>query len=183
MKKIMLTAGMLFTCIVSAQVAIGKDSVEIKGILDFGSDNDKGIILPIAEISETVTYANGSMLMDKNDLKVKVFQENGWLELSEEGSIEVQFDESNNPLSTAAVFNESDETGEGVIIGEVDGNGNTSSGASGVLVLEADDKALILPNVASPHITVKSPVAGTLCYDTDSDSLAVFDGKVWNYWK
>ena len=172
-------ASMLITCIASAQVAIGKESIENKGILDFGNDNNKGIILPIAEISQTHSYTNGSMLMDKNDLKIKVFQDNGWLELSEQGSIAVQYDEDNNALSTAAVINESEETGEGVVMGETGSNVNT---ASGVLVLEANDKALILPKVASPHLSIKSPVAGTLCYDTDSDSLAVFDGKVWNYW-
>lgn len=181
MKKIMLMSGILITCIVSAQVAIGKESVENKGILEFGSDNNKGIILPIAEISQTLSYTDGSMLMDKNDLKVKVFQDNAWLELSEQGSIAVQYDDDDNALSTAAVINESEETGEGVVImGEEGSSVNT---ATGVLVLEANDKALILPKVASPHRSVKSPVAGTLCYDTDSDSLAVFDGKVWNYWK
>lgn len=73
--------------------------------------------------------------------------------------------------------NTSTEVGNGVIIGS-----NTSS-ANGVLILEATDKALVLPKIASPQTNVRSPYPGMICYDTTSKSVAVFDGKVWNFWR
>lgn len=72
--------------------------------------------------------------------------------------------------------------------GTVDNGRQTVIGAretavAGVLVLESADKAMVLPRVASPHLNVKSPYPGMMCYDTDSKTLAVFDGTVWNYWR
>lgn len=184
MKKIIILTGILISGFTFSQVSIGKESVDGKGILDFGTDGNKGIILPIVDITDpSQIYTDGTILMDKDDLTVKVRQDGNWLLLSDPGSLQEQVDENNIPITTAAVINTSGEIGNGVIIGDVDTSGNPVSGAQGVLVLEATDKALILPKVANPHIEIKSPVAGTICYDTASDSLAVFDGKVWNYWK
>ena len=42
---------------------------------------------------------------------------------------------------------------------------------------------MILPKVNQPEINVKSPYPGMICYDTASKTVAIFDGKVWNYWK
>jgi len=52
----------------------------------------------------------------------------------------------------------------------------------GVLELRANDKALVLPKVENPHLNVKSPVPGMMVYDSNSKSLAIFDGLKWNYW-
>lgn len=176
MKKFIILCLILSTNLLYAQVSIGKNQVDGAGILDFGNEK-KGIILPIADIETTTNYTNGTLLIDKNDLKVKVFQNNEWLELSDEGSFDAQKDENNNDISTSANINTTEEIGKGVIIGA------ESSEAEGVLILESTDKALILPKVFRPHENILSPVAGTICYDTESDSFAVFDGKVWNYWK
>ncbi|WP_148043492.1 hypothetical protein [Chryseobacterium sp. G0240] len=61
--------------------------------------------------------------------------------------------------------------------------GASTSSAPGVLVLESANKALILPKVAAPHLNVKNPYPGMICYDTASKSMAVFDGLKWSYWK
>ncbi|MNG09522.1 hypothetical protein D3C84_929420 [compost metagenome] len=61
--------------------------------------------------------------------------------------------------------------------------GAKESAADGVLVLESADKALVLPKVNNPHITVKSPYTGMMCYDLNKKAVAIFDGVVWNYWK
>ena len=61
--------------------------------------------------------------------------------------------------------------------------GAGTSSASGVLVLEATDKALVLPKVANAESEIKSPVVGTMVYDLYSKSLAIFDGAKWNFWK
>lgn len=61
--------------------------------------------------------------------------------------------------------------------------GAKESAADGVLVLESTNRALVLPHVTNPHLTVKSPYPGMMCYDTVKKAVAVFDGTVWNYWK
>lgn len=171
MKKYILTSLVLFAAIAAnGQVAIGKENINGSStILDFydGADNFRGIILPAVESAPTDLTAanNGTFLFDTSDNKVKMFENEIWVELSDEGD------------STAIPVNTSDETGDGVIIG------SETTDADGVLVLESADKAMILPKIANPHTTVKSPYPGMMCYDTVSKSLAVFDGSVWNYWK
>jgi len=175
MKKYIVFTCSLLASVAFSQIAIGKNTTSQDAILDFGSEN-KGIILPIADPTNG-TYANGTILMDKNEKIIKAYQNGEWLELSDEGSFDEQLDINGDPISTAAQLNSSNEVGNGVIIGE------DNSGVEGVLVLNDSSKALVLPKVNRPHENIKSPVAGTICYDTDSDSLAVFDGKVWSYWK
>lgn len=183
MKNTLILIAIFAANIISAQVAIGKNTNNPGAILEFDSNTNKTIILPKAEISSTNSYVNGTILMDKSDLTIKVRQNNTWLKLSDEGSFAQQVDGNNNPTTTAYTPNTSEEVGDGVIIGEIDANGNAASGADGILVLEATNKALVLPQIANPHTTIKSPIAGTMCYDTVSNSLAVFDGKVWSFWK
>ena len=173
MKKYILTSLVLFAAIAAnGQVAIGKEDINGSStILDFydGADNFRGIILPAVESAPTDLTAanNGTFLFDTSDNKVKMFENEIWIDLSEEGD------------DTNLQINSSDENNQeqGVIIG------SETSQAKGVLVLESADKALILPKIANPHTTVKSPYPGMMCYDTVSKSLAVFDGSVWNYWK
>ena len=38
-------------------------------------------------------------------------------------------------------------------------------------------------SIGYPHLNVKSPYPGMMCFDTVSNTLAVFDGENWNYWK
>ncbi len=156
----------------NAQVTIGKEDTNgTSALLDFydSADNFRGIILPAVESApdaENLTVANnGTFLFDKSDKKLKMFETGDWKDLSDQGD------------DASIISNVSDETGEGVIIGA------DTTDAEGVLVLESADKALILPRIANPHTTVKSPYPGMMCYDTVSKSLAVFDGNVWNYWK
>ncbi|MGV0924683.1 hypothetical protein [Empedobacter tilapiae] len=176
MKKTLLVILIFFTTNIYAQVSIGKNIVDGNGILDFGTDN-KGILLPVVNVSSSTSYENGTILMDFTDMKLKVMQNSAWLELSDSGSLLEQKDESNNTITTNRIMNTSQEDGEGVVIGA------ETSSAKGVLVLEATDKALILPKVNKPHENILSPAAGTIVYDTESKSLAVFDGIVWSYWK
>ena len=60
--------------------------------------------------------------------------------------------------------------------------GSTTSLASGVLVLESTNKALMLPRVVSPHLNIKSPYPGLICYDTVKNAIAIFNGESWYYW-
>jgi hypothetical protein len=129
--------------------------------LDFASASN-GIILPIVEtLPAASTSQNGTFLLDKNDKKLKMCENNSWIDLCDKNSI-------------ANSLNSTTETD--AIIGE-------TSTSTGVLALEATDNAMILPHVAAPETSVKNPVAGMLVYDTASNSLALFDGLKWNYWK
>lgn len=167
-KNISIAAALVVFNLSVAQVAIGKQAVNGNStVLDFDnvSGNTKGLILPATSGLPTGSLVNGTFVFDVNDKKVKVYENDVWKPLSDAGS------------SSAVVANNSAEVGQGVIIGA------TSSTADGVLILESPDKAMILPQIAVPHINVKNPYPGMICYDTASKTLAVFDGSVWNYWK
>lgn len=170
MKNMISAIAILTALFTNAQVAIGKEKVEGNStILDFRTtDNWYGIILPAvdqapASLSES---NNGTFLFDKTDQKVKMYENNQWVMLSHaKGN------------STPIVTNATSEAGKGAIIGA------SSTNAKGVLVLEAADKAMILPRIFRPDINVRSPYPGMICYDTFSKMIAVFDGSVWNFWK
>lgn len=168
MKKILYTtAALMLTSFATAQVAIGKETINgASTLLDFedSPSNFRGIILP-AVMEAPTAVANGTFIFDKEDEKVKMYEKGDWVSLSDEGN------------GSGILPNTSDENGEGVIIG------SDTTDAIGVLVLESIDKAMILPKIANPHSTVKSPYPGMICYDTASKTLAVFDGINWNYWK
>ncbi len=167
---------LLLLCLTSysfGQVAIGKENMNGNStILDFNdaAGNTNGIILSaVNDISGALSIAavnnNGTFLFDRSDNKVKMYENNVWVPLSDTGD------------SSEILVNTSTEVGVGVIIGA------QTTDAKGVLVLESANTAMILPKIANPHTSVKSPYPGMLCYDTVSKTMAVFDGKVWNYWK
>lgn len=166
MKNIITIIGIFCVAMVSAQIAVEKSQVDGDGILDFPSNTTKGILLPIVETLPS-NAVSGTLLMDKNDMVLKMNVESSWQALSDSGSI------------AGAAFNTNEELpgNNRVIIGA------SSTNAPGLLVLESSDKALVLPRVAAPHINVKDPYPGMICYDTESKSMAVFDGLKWSYWK
>jgi len=184
MKKL-IYIGILLGCnLTYAQVAIGKANVDGESaILDFESSttNTLGLILPTVTSSANVldtqdlgnnitrTLQNGTFIYDKADAKVKMREAGIWKDLSPVAG-----------NSTGTIENLSDDIGHGTVIGE-DEAGTTS--ASGVLVIESTQKAMILPLINQPEINVQGPYPGMICYDTSSKTLAVFDGTKWNYWK
>lgn len=166
MKKILLITGLLCLQLANAQVAIGKETIDGDGILDFKANTTNGILLPIVE-TLPANAVDGTILMDKNDKVLKMKMDAAWLPLSDQGSV------------ASVVFNTGDEAPgpNNVIIG------SSTTSTPGVLVLESANKALILPKVNTPHSNVKNPFPGMICYDTASKSLAIFDGLKWSYWK
>lgn len=166
MKKIALLLTILGTfSSMNAQVAIGKNSLtNTSVILEFADGTTSGINLPIVSTLPAASSAiNGTILVDRNDAKVKWVENGTWVDLSDAGDID------------ALTENSSAVSGTGVLIGG-------TSDPIGVLELRATDKAMVLPLVASPEDSVKTPVPGMICYDTTSKSLAIFDGVKWNYW-
>lgn len=59
----------------------------------------------------------------------------------------------------------------------------TPTSTPGILVLEDTTKAMILPKVASPHLNIINPAPGMMVYDMFNKQLAVFNGRVWSFWK
>ncbi|HEY4538905.1 MAG TPA: hypothetical protein VIG94_02715 [Faecalibacter sp.] len=156
--------------IANAQVAIGKEDVTNESILlefDDNESNTLGIILPSVLDASSITAQNGTFLFDVATKKVRMYENSAWKDLSAVGD------------DSAVIIDPSSENtnSTGVILG------SDTTATPGVFVLEATDKAMVLPKIANPHLTVESPYAGMMCYDTVSKSLAVFDGANWNYWK
>ena len=161
---------MFLGSLVNAQVSIGKELVANEHtLLDFNDDatNTLGIILPSVTNATDVPVQNGTFIYDINTQKVRMYENGTWRDLSGIGN------------ATNVIIDPSNENNAslGVIIGA------ETSSTQGVLVLEATDKAMVLPKIANPHLTVEGPYPGMMCYDTVSKSLAVFDGTNWNYWK
>lgn len=157
----------LFASICSfAQMGIGKDNLGTSVLLDFGDNdsNTNGIILPAVNV-QPQNAANGTFVLDYASAKVKMKQNDVWVDLSDKGNV------------SSIKTNSSAEIGQGVVLGA------KASTANGVLVLEHETKALVLPKVVNPDKTVIGPYPGMICYDTESKSIAVFDGVSWNYWK
>lgn len=152
----------------NAQTAINKRTAENSSVLDFPVGTTKGIILPAVE-TLPATPANGTFLFDKVAKIVKMYQNGVWVDLSGVGDIA-------GPVPLAP-YSGTVDNGKQTVMGA------RSTAVDGVLVLESPDKALVLPKISNPHLNVKSPYPGMMCYDTDRKALAVFDGKVWNYWK
>lgn len=170
---------------ISAQVAIGKTSLaSVSSILEFGGEtatdsandftttNFRGIILPSVTNSPTFAAApsitnpqNGTFLFDKQMMKVRMFENGNWIDMTDTGTV------------SGIIPSNGNATGDGVIIG------SSTSNAVGALILESADKALVLPHINDPATKVKSPYQGMMCYDTLSNSIAIYDGLNWSYWK
>ena len=161
-----LSLGLCFAA--TAQTAIDKKTAGSSSVLDFAAGTTNGIILPAVETLPT-SPANGTFLFDKIDKKVKMYQNGVWVNLSGVGDIA-----GTMPI---APYSGTVDNGKQTVIG------SRSTTANGVLVLESTNKALVLPKISNPHLNVKSPYPGMICYDTNRKAVAVFDGKLWNYLK
>lgn len=167
MKKIILATllTVLLTKTVTAQVAIGKPSVSsTSASLDFESGN-RGLILPwVTSITNPVA---GTLIYDAIDKKVKVKLNptGSWQDLSiNAGAVNLALQ---TPLT--------ERTNAKVSIG-------TPTSTPGILVLEANDKAMVLPKIDSPHLKIVNPEPGTIVFDTVKQQLLVYNGIEWTFW-
>lgn len=171
-----------FSANVFAQVSVGgKQSVSSNAVsLEFEAGN-RGIIVPWVTGTNTVDNTantalntptgsgavSGTVVYDTTDKSMKVKTSTGWKDLSVDKT---------GVVNTTLQDGLNDQP-----------NAKTSIGAPtntpGILVLEATNKAMILPKVASPHLKIVKPEPGMMVYDTDSKQLAVFNGTVWTFWK
>lgn len=152
---------------VKSQVIIGDNAGSVsandKAILSFTSEN-MGIVLPIINsATETASSNNavkvpGTLYVSRADKQVKVYMlpspqnSTGFLPLTPKLPAAVT-------LPTANTSTESTQNA-GVIIG------SETTSQKGILVLEDDQKTLIMPSIGTitnpPHKTIKSPYIGTI---------------------
>lgn len=181
MKNILLTISIFITTCAFAQVAIGKSSTTNTSVsLEFydNADNAKGLVLPWVTSTAAVTGAvNGTMVYNSADKKVYVKYNSGWKDLSiDTNGTTIDPITSVDGLTLQNTLN--DLTTAKAQIG---GNPTTDT-TPGILVLADNNKAMVLPKVASPHLTIINPAPGMMAYDTVKKQLAVYNGTNWTFW-
>lgn len=176
MKKLVLSIFSLIafnTIIVNAQeigVGIETESVGESSLLEFPENADKGILLPRVKNEEAAGTVAGTFIYNMSDKKVYIYGDNKWVALTDESSTRV----SNN-----RIYSGDELDSKGVVI--EDGT-STEEAKPGVLSLESTERALVLPNVEDVTL-LPNPLAGLICYDKKSSSLAIFNGSDWYFWR
>lgn len=166
------------TAALTAQVSIEKDFTGNPNvILEFNDRRDaaktangttaingenKTLILPIVSEINSAS-SEGTIWFDANDNIIKYKSATGIINMTDAGS-----DESTPDFAEIATPN-------GTIVGA------ESTTAPGVLVLEATDKAMVLP-VVNGVAAVVNPEPGSMVYDNQEKAIAVFNGVEWFFW-
>lgn len=172
MRKILKLTGLFILGMLHAQIGINRENVSNASVsLQFGDTENKGLILPYVTDKSNITE-NGTILYDISDHKVKYLKDaNSWFDLSVDatGTADVSIqgaDKTEQPGAKVCISSDA---------------GGTDS-TKGILVLADNNKAMVLPKVASPHLNIIDPSAGMMVYDTVKKQLAVYNGKVWTFW-
>ncbi|WP_261511870.1 hypothetical protein [Chryseobacterium paludis] len=173
MKKQLLPIAILLavTGTVKSQIAIGKPTVTNASVsLEFADTENRGFVLPYVETKTGITD-NGTIIYDTTDHKVKYLKDSGtWTDLSVDNT------------GTADILIQTNKT-ESTTAKSVIGSAAATDSTPGMLVLSDTNKAMILPKVASPHLNIIDPAPGMMAYDTVKRQLAIYNGKVWTFWK
>lgn len=172
MKKLIILLILPFTVSVYAQIGISRPDVANGSVsIQFSDAENRGLVIPYVIDKSGITQ-NGTIVYDITDHKVKYLKDtNSWFDLSIDGSGVADVSIQGN--------DKTEQPGAKV---SIDTTGGTDTTA-GILVLVDSNKAMVLPKVASPHLTIMSPSAGMLVYDTTKRQLAVYNGSVWSFWK
>lgn len=193
MKNIITLTLVLLSGLAMAQVAIGKAAISVipstttpnpSISLEFGNyaaPQGKGIVLPWVTSAAAVTGSvTGTVIYDVNDKVVKY--KNGastWFNLSKNETITV---DGTPNFDTTGVVNTTLQNGLTDAATAKTSIGTPTS-VPGILVLEDANKAMVLPKMPSPHLNIINPEPGTMAYDTTTKQLAIYNGKVWSFWK
>lgn len=176
MKKILIIIITLLPMCFFAQLLVGTStaiSASSSASLEFENGQNRGLILPWVNSASEVASAgvvDGTLIFDANDKKVKLYSNGSWADFTKEtnGNVDLSLQ---NPKTEDAEAK--------MIIGS---NSETDM-TPGIVVLSDTDKAMILPKVANPHLTIEQPSPGLMVYDTISHQLAVYNGTVWTFWR
>lgn len=162
--------------------AVGTAVNNTSVLVDFAAGQNKGIILPYVRTVPLGTgLVEGTIILDASDVtksKVKYYNgvistvsPDGWVDLSNKHDADITIAMTLQPQLV-------EDVGAKVIIGS-----NTTT-ADGVLVLESNTKAMVLPMVQDTN-DISDPAPGMMVYinKTGAKRLAVFNGGGWTYWK
>ena len=171
MKNIFLIFLLFLSIAINAQIAIGKKAISNNSVsLEFGNEN-RGLILPWVSTANNVTGAvDGTIIFDTQDKKIKVKSNGSWIDYTAA---------TNGAVDVSRQDKLVENTNSKVKIG----NNISDDATPGILVLTDNDKAMILPKVANPHLNIINPSAGMIVYDTINHQLVTFNGTVWSFWK
>ena len=177
MKKLLIILSVTGSAPAFSQVIIGNASGSATDktsvLLEFPEGQNKGIILPYTR-SLPSSPDEGTLLLDASaSTAARIKYYNGsWIDLSGQNA-DLTSALSSQP-SNAQV---SEESNAKVIIG------SGTSSANGVLVLESQTKALLLPAAESTD-EIPDPSPGMIIFirKNGAKRLAVFNGNKWSYW-
>ena len=185
MKKLTLILVLSIPAACFSQVVIGqKESEEVTNAsvsLEFGDHKygaaGRGLILPWVNSAQSLGDAvPGTVIFDSADKLPKYRKGSSWFPLSKteiatvDGAAKNTEGKVNRDLQ-----NQAEQPSAKVSIGN-------ATDAKGILVLEDDNKAMILPKVPMAHNNIVNPEPGTMVYDPVYKHLAVFNGTVWSFW-
>lgn len=157
----------LASCFLNAQLSFNSEKPEKSVLLSF-SDNGKGLVLPWVNQLPTDT-TKGTFVFDTNDKIVKYYNGFEWLPMTSQGQADLQN------------INKFSETGKGVLITENEVDNLLD--LKGVLVLNSDTSALVLPRMDKPYDNLENPSAGTIYYDKTEQIICIFNGENWEFLK
>lgn len=154
-------------------------------LLEFAAGENKGIILPyLRTVPSGTGLAEGTIILDaSNPANSKIKYYNGLISLqSTDGWVDLSSGKSANISNYMTIQPSSASVAEDPAGKVIIGASNTS--ADGVLVLESDSKAMVLPMVENTD-EVPDPAPGMMLYINKAGAkrLAVFNGEGWTYWK
>ena len=160
--------------------ATGTAAVKTSVLLEFAAGQNKGIIVPYVRSLPTLNaLVEGAIILDATTptlARMKYYNGTTWIDLSgQDGNLVSPVDYLTiQPDATVAPETVASKT----IIGA------SSSPADGVLVLESNTKAMVLPTVLDVQ-NIPSPSPGMMVYvnKTGAKRLAVFNGSKWSFWK
>lgn len=185
MKNLLIIIALAFSGTVFSQVIIGdaigtapansKTSVLLEFAINDDISDNKGIILPYVRDKAGI-HTQGSIILDaSNPTNARVQYFNGsWVDLSGQGA-----DVTSILASQPTIAQAPEAATAKAIIGAT-----SSTVDDGVLVLESNTKAMVLPQVLDVN-NVPSPSPGMMVYvnKTGAKRLAVFNGSKWSFWK
>lgn len=192
MKKIIYIIGISLSSLSYSQVRIGEKTQNPLDqnmsspsvLLEFGDTKDRGLILPYVETvpSGTNDAKGGTIIFDvssNSEYKVKVKNENaGWTDLSVQSGYSTAVA---SVVKTPQASPLEDKAGAKAIIG------NKDTTTDGVLVLDSNDKAMVLP-ITDDFTKIKNPSPGMMAFvkhatDNTKHRLIVFNGQKWTFWE
>lgn len=189
MKKSIIILSSIVSLSASAQVAIGKGSITNNNpsiSLEFGDYdgvNGRGIIVPWVKSAGDVTGAiEGTIVYDSSDKVLKYKNgNNSWFGLSKNEITKINGANVDTTGKVVTIIQDGldDKVGAKAAIG----TSAASDTNPGILVLSDDNRAMVLPKVPEPHKNIVNPEPGTMVYDTTNKMVAIFNGKVWSFWK